>query len=95
MANFPFGRFREETEVRKPSKAFLIFSILFLLLLILSATFIALYIVEKTKSTDSSSGTCATPTCITSAAGMLGRRFPRDIFFILGQLLTVETSIVC
>ena len=70
MASFPFGRL-QETEIRKPSKALLVFFIIFLLLLILSATFIALYVVEKTKSTDSTSGTCNTPVCITTAAGML------------------------
>jgi hypothetical protein len=54
MARFPFGRL-EETEIRKPSKVRMVFFILFLLLLILSVTFIALYFKEKIKSTDSTS----------------------------------------
>ena len=87
MARFLFGRL-EETEVRKPSKARLVFIMLFVLLLVLSATFITLYAIEKSKSSDSSSNkpestkspsakrsqseTCSSPTCVAAAAGMLG-----------------------
>ena len=74
MARYRFGRLGE-TEIRKPSKVLLVFFVLFLLLLILSVAFIALYVVEKMKSTDSSSGTCSSPACITSAAGMIGAAF--------------------
>jgi hypothetical protein len=74
MARVPFGRLAE-TEIRKPSKVLLVFFVLFILLLILSVTIIALYVVEKTKSTDSPTGTCTSPACITSAAGMIGAAF--------------------
>ena len=75
MARYRFSRLGE-TEIRKPSKVLLVFFVLFLLLLILTVAFIALYVVEKTtKSTDSSSGTCSSPACITSAAGMIGAAF--------------------
>ncbi|CAB3999898.1 endothelin-converting enzyme 2-like isoform X1, partial [Paramuricea clavata] len=70
MANIRFGRLGE-TEIRKPSKVLLVFFILFILLLILSATFIALYVIEKTKSTESPTGTCSSPACVTSAAAIL------------------------
>ena len=55
MAKIPFSLL-EEPETRKPSKVRLAFFIVILLLLVLSAAFIALYIKEKSKSTDSSSG---------------------------------------
>ena len=63
MAKIPFSLL-EEPETRKPSKVHLAFFIVILLLLVLSAAFIALYIKEKSKSTDSSSGKTQLPTYI-------------------------------
>ena len=72
MATFRFGLLAEP-ETRKPSKVRLVLFILVILLLILSVAFIALYVVEKTKSNETQSGTCRSAACITSAAGMLSQ----------------------
>ena len=74
MARIPFGRLKD-TEIRKPSKVLLVLMILFILLLALSATFIVLYLKEKTKSTGQS-GTCSSTACVSSAAGMYKGLFP-------------------
>ena len=82
MANLPFSLL-EEPETRQPSKVRLILLVLFLLLIILSALFIGLYIIEKTKPTDSSPAKCSSAACITSAAGMFNMRLNRYVILHL------------
>ena len=75
----------EEPETRRPSKVRVTFMLLLVVLLVLSVTFIALYVMGRNKSDESTSknGTvipgkptrvpatsCNSPACIISAAGM-------------------------
>ena len=56
MGRIPFGLL-EEPETRRPSKVRVTFMLLFIVLLALSITFLALYVVERNKSAESTSKT--------------------------------------